>query len=293
MLLQIEHLSTYRFNQPVSLGTHRLMLRPMEGHDVQIRSSELIIHPAHRLRWVHDAFDNSIALVDFPDKADELRIESRITVEQFNTNPFDFIVETGAATLPFAYGSDEAPDLAPSLLRRHPEDDETLRHWVRPFLGADGKASTLEFLIALNKSVPLFFSYRRREEAGVQTPGQTLKTRSGSCRDFALLLMEAARMLGLAARYVSGYLCESGNERLEAASGATHAWAEIYLPGAGWRGFDPTCGILAADHHVRVAVTREPAQATPIRGAFGGSGAACLGMEVLIHARAVTTEVEA
>ncbi len=287
MLLQINHTSVYRYREPVQLGTHRLMVRPMESHDVQIRSSTLKITPDHRIRWIHDAFDNSIAIVDFNKKATELRIDSSVTVEQFNTNPFDFILDPEAARIPFLYRPDEVPDLLPYLQPLHPEDEPAVRQWMRPFLDAQGAAQTMDFLTALNKSVPMFFEYTRREEPGVQTPGETLRRRSGSCRDFALLMMDGARHLGLAARYVSGYLCESGTERIEAASGATHAWAEIYLPGAGWKGFDPTCGILAANHHVRVAVAREPRQATPIRGAYSGPGSAFIGMEVTIDAKAV------
>jgi transglutaminase-like putative cysteine protease len=217
-----------------------------------------------------------------------LRVESRVTVEQFNTNPFDFVLDPEAMHLPFLYRREELPDLLPYLQRDHPADEEVLRNWLRPFLKPGGGAVTLDFLTALNQSIPLAFTYTRREEPGVQSPGETLRRRAGSCRDFALLFMEAARHLGLAARFASGYLCESGNARFDAASGATHAWAEIYLPGAGWKGFDPTCGLLAADHHVRVAVVRDPRQATPIRGAFTGPASAFLGIEVIVKARAIT-----
>jgi transglutaminase-like putative cysteine protease len=131
------------------------------------------------------------------------------------------------------------------------------------------------------------FTYTRREEPGIRTPAETLSSRSGSCRDFALLFMEAARHMGLAARFVSGYLCSPEDRKPDVASDATHAWAEIYLPGGGWKGFDPTCGILAAGLHVRVAATRNPAQATPIRGGFIGEASVYRGMEVIVHARSV------
>jgi len=131
------------------------------------------------------------------------------------------------------------------------------------------------------------FSYGRREEPGIQRPAQTLALRSGSCRDFALLFMEAARHMGLAARYVSGYLCSADQNESEVAANATHAWTEIYLPGAGWKGFDPTCGILAADLHVRVAATRNPDQATPIRGSYLGDASLFQDMSVTIDARVV------
>ena len=287
MLLSISHITVYRYTEPVSLGTHRLMVRPLEGHDVQIRSSTLHIVPASRLRWVHDSFGNSIAIADFNEPASELRVESAVVVEQYNTNPYDFIIEPYATELPFEYLPEEKTDLAPYLQRQFPQDDASIREWVRPFLGLNGKARTLEFLTALNKSVPMFFNYRRREMPGVQSPAETLKHRSGSCRDFAVLLIETARQLGLAARFVSGYLCQSTDGVHEAALGATHAWAEIYLPGAGWKGFDPTCGILAADFHVRVATTRLPSQAVPVSGGYTGSVRFFKSLQVLVDARVI------
>lgn len=287
MLLSISHITVYRYSEPVLLGPHRLMVRPLEAHDVQIRKSSLLITPKHNIRWIHDVFGNSIALVDFLENATEMRVESTVTLEQFNTNPFDFVLDPSAQELPFYYQPDEMPDLSPYLQRQHPEDDQAIRHWLRPFLNIQGRGKTLDFLIALNKSVPMFFTYRRREEPGVQTPGQTLSYRSGSCRDFAFLLMEAARALGLASRFVSGYLCQTAGSVYQAAMGATHAWTEIYLPGAGWRGFDPTCGILAADSHVRVAVTRTPSQAVPVGGNFTGFPMHYRGMQVMVDARVV------
>lgn len=287
MLLNIEHITIYRYNQPVSFGQHRLMLRPMEGHDVQIRASGLEISPAYRLRWMHDVFGNSVAVVDFQEAAPELRISSSLTVEQYNTNPFDFVLDITAHELPFQYALSEAIDIAPYQLRQHPAEESVIHNWVRPFLNVQGRARTLDFLTALCRSVPMSFSYARREEPGVQTPAYTLRQRSGSCRDFALLFMEAARHLGLAARFVSGYLCRTETQTNDVASDATHAWAEIYLPGAGWKGFDPTCGILAADSHVRVAVTRDPVQAAPVSGLFIGPASAAVGMEVIVRTRAL------
>jgi len=287
VLLSIEHTNIYRYARPVELTLHKLMLRPMEGHQVQVRSGSLEITPAHQVRWKHDVFDNSIALVNFTGKADELRIASCYTVEQFNLNPFDFVLEIYTNDLPFPYQSDEAPDLVPFLKQHHPADVPAIREWLKPFLDSQGRAKTLDFLIALNQSVASTLGYSRREEPGVQTPGETLKTRSGSCRDFALLFMEAARCMGLAARYVSGYLCSTEEDKNEVAADATHAWTEIYLPGGGWRGFDPTCGTLAAELHVRAAVAREPAQATPIRGSYLGDASLYRGMEVTVKAQVI------
>ena len=289
MLLSIAHTTSYLYRRPVQFGTHRLLIRAIDGPDVQIRQSGLRISPDHHVRWVSDAFDNSVALVDFPVMAARLEVESTLTVEQFNTNPFDFMLEAYARTLPFSYDPGEAPDLAPLRRIAYQNDAPAVAQWIRPFLGAQGSADTLEFFTALNRSVPLGFRYTRREEPGVQSPADTLNKRSGSCRDFALLFMEAARQLGIAARFVSGYLCRGANqETFGSITDATHAWAELYLPGAGWKGFDPTIGALAADLHVRTAVAREPAQAMPVAGSFTGASSDYLRMEVSVNAHILT-----
>lgn len=291
MLLSIHHATSYRYRRPVQFGPHRLMVRAIEGHDVQIRRSGLTVQPVARVRWIRDVYDNSVAVADFTTTGTELTIASTLLVEQFNTNPFDFVLEPQAFELPFHYREDERADVQAFLERGYPQDETALRHWVRPFLSATGKGKTMEFFSALGRSVPLFFQYARREEPGVQSPGETLQRRAGSCRDFALLFMEAARLLGVAARYVSGYLCRADEGgTIGAASDATHAWAELYLPGAGWKGFDPTCGILAADYHVRVAVARWPGQAVPVSGSFVGQTNDCGTMTVTVDARAANKE---
>lgn len=289
MLLNIRHSTTYYYRQSVKFGPHRLLLRAIEGHDVQIRKSGLRISPAARVRWLRDVFGNSIAIAELASPASQLEIHSSLTVEQFNTDPFEFVLSENALSLPFIYEPFEAFDVAPYCQIQHPNDADAVRRWMRPFLSAGGTARTMEFFTAVNKSVPLFFSYIPREEPGVQSPGETLKKRSGSCRDFALLLMEAARQLGVAARFVSGYLCRAlGDETAGVAQDSTHAWAEVYLPGAGWKGFDPTSGTLAADLHVRTSVARVPDQANPITGSFSGGAADYLRMEVSVNARAVS-----
>lgn len=286
MLLTILHDNVYRYARPVELTRHRLMLRPAESHGLQIRSESLEIHPAHRLSWEHDVFWNSVAQVGFTEKAEVLRITSRYTVEQFNINPFNFVLEIYTNDLPFDYRGDDADDLAPYLQPQYPQDRPAILEWLKPFLDARGRGRTLEFLLALNEFIAAQFSYGAREEESIQSPGETLACRAGSCRDFALLFMEAARHMGLAARFVSGYLCSMDNAKPDVASDATHAWTEIYLPGGGWIGFDPTCGTLAAGLHVRVAAVRNPAQATPIRGSYLGDASLFLGMDVTVQAHA-------
>ena len=292
MLLHIEHSSVYRYHRPVEFTLHKLMLRPAESHGLQIRSEQLEIFPAHRISWKHDVFYNSVAQVFFTEMAAELRIVSRHTVKQFNINPFDFVLEIYANELPFEYQGDDIEDLAPYRKPQHAEDDAEIRDWLGSFLTTNRRAGTLEFLLGVNESIAADFKYVVRIEEGIQTPAQTLQLRSGSCRDFALLFMEAARHMGLAARYVSGYLCGMDERKPEQASDAMHAWVEIYLPGAGWKGFDPTSGILAAGLHVRVAATRNPSQATPIRGSYLGHDRAFRDLHITIDAHLLNTKDE-
>ncbi|WP_371193286.1 transglutaminase domain-containing protein [Glaciecola sp. SC05] len=287
MKLKIAHTNIYRYIRPVELTNHLLMLRPVESHGLQIRSEKIEISPAHKLSWEHDVFNNSVTQVNFTEKTDELIISSEYIVEQFTLNPFDFSLEAYTNILPFDYRGDITTDLAPFLIKQYPEQHKAIEKWLGPFLDAQSTAKTLPFLLALNEYIAANFGYGRREEAGVQSPAETLSLGTGCCRDFALLFMEAARHMGLAARFVSGYLCSSEQEDTEVAANATHAWAEVYLPGAGWKGFDPTCGILAAGLHVRVATTRNPNQATPIRGSYLGDASLFKDMTVIINAQVI------
>jgi transglutaminase-like putative cysteine protease len=272
MRLRIRHETVYRYSQAVTFGPHRLMIRPREEHDRAIESSLLEISPRHSLRWRSDAYGNSVAVVSLLEPAGALRIVSEVVVKQFEPNPFNFLLDPSAENYPFTYSADEAPDLAPCLLRLYPADG-TVADWLASRW--DGKATpTLSLLTTLNREVRECFSYVRREEPGVQSPAETAARGGGSCRDYAVFLMEACRHLGLAARFVSGYV---HNPELD--HGTTHAWTEVYLPGAGWRGFDPTAGILACDLHVPVAVARDPAGASPISGSFSAPGE-CVGMDV-------------
>ncbi len=293
MLLKISHINIYRYTRPVELTRHRLMLRPAESHSLQIRSEFLEIYPQHTLSWEHDVFYNSVAQINFTEKSEELRITSQYTVEQFNINPFNFALEIYTNDLPFDYRGDEISDLAPYIVPQFPEDQGATHEWLRPFLDSKGRGKTLEFLLELNELIAADFGYNVREIPGVQSPSETLAMRTGCCRDFALLFMEAARHMGLAARYVSGYLCSANQEDTpDVATNATHAWTEIYLPGGGWKGFDPTCGIMAAGLHVRVAATRNPEQATPIRGSYLGDASLYQDMTVNIDARVVEEKSE-
>jgi transglutaminase-like putative cysteine protease len=277
MKIRIQHRTTYRYTGPVRLGTHRVMVRPREGHDLHIESSILTIRPTPTIHWMRDVNGNSIALVDFADRADELMIYSELELHHYDSDPLDFRVEPYAVHYPFVYDPWTLPELTAYTHILFPRDATRLREWLSRFWQPGKLVETVSLLKKLNRHIFETFRYCRRDQFGVQRPAETLDRNSGSCRDFATLFIEACRSWGLAARFVSGYmLCEA----TEAGHASTHAWAEVYLPGAGWKGFDPTSGTLAGSQHVAVAVSRHPEAATPISGSFTGPTTAFLGIEV-------------
>ncbi|HPF58461.1 MAG TPA: transglutaminase family protein [Candidatus Competibacteraceae bacterium] len=265
--LQIRHLTVYEFSNSVMLQPHRLLIRPREGHDVRIESSKLEISPAHRVKWHRDVFDNSVAVVRFLETAQRLAIDSKIVIQHYEEAPLDFIVEDYAVDYPFEYCEEERVDLAPFQQLIYAEQQSVLHDWLRGLNLLSGKIETYVLLDRLNRIITNEFNYMVREEPGVQSPAQTLRSRSGSCRDYATLFIEACRFLGLASRFVSGYSHVPG---LDAGGAATHAWAEVYLPGPGWKGFDPTAGELTGSRHIPVAVARHPEMAPPVAGSFVG-----------------------
>jgi len=277
MKIRIQHRTTYHYAEPVRLGPHRVMVRPREGHDLHIESSILTIRPAHTTHWMRDVNGNSIALVDFTERADELMIYSELVLNHYDSDPLDFRVEPYALHYPFVYDPWTLPELTAFTHIVFPADAERVREWLGQFWQPGKLVETVSLLKRLNRFIFEKFTYRRRDEFGVQRPSRTLDKNSGSCRDFATLFIEACRSWGLAARFVSGYmLCEA----TEAGHASTHAWAEVYLPGAGWKGFDPTSGRLAGSQHVAVAVSRHPEAATPIAGSFIGMPTVFQGIDV-------------
>jgi transglutaminase-like putative cysteine protease len=268
--LNISHVTEYLFPVPVTLLPHRLLLRPRENHNVRIESSALDILPAHGLQWKRDVLDNSVAQVHFTAVSDRLRIASNVVIQHYEDNPFDFLVDDYAVNHPFAYAEAERIDLAPFLAAVYPSDREAVRSWVDG-LGLHWPPQTFSLLDQINRHIAGRFSYQMREEPGVQSPALTLARNSGSCRDFAALFMEACRCLGLASRFVSGYLFTSD---IDTGNASTHAWAEVYLPGAGWRGFDPTAGEVVGNRHIATAVARHPEAVPPVAGSFIGPGGA-------------------
>ncbi|MCF3651936.1 transglutaminase family protein [Synoicihabitans lomoniglobus] len=265
--LLIRHTTHYAYSSPVALGRHRLLLRPRVGHDIRINSSSLTISPQPtKITWARDVDSNSVAYVTFgPELATELRIESQVHVEHYDDKPLDFLVEDRAVMYPFVFTAAERVELSPYLVPVFNADQTTVGTWVEEFLTPGNTIETYVLLDLINRAIATTFTYRAREEPGVQRPGETLEKRSGSCRDFATLMIEACRHLGLPARFVSGY---ASTEDIPAAMGATHAWTEVFLPGAGWKGFDSTSGTVTGTNHIAVAVGRNPESFPPVSGSF-------------------------
>ena len=282
--LNISHVTEYRYTQPVSLQPHRLLLRPRESHNVRIESSTLEISPAHSLQWKRDVLDNSVAVVTYLEPADRLCIASNVVIQHYEANPFDFLVDDYAVIHPFDYAIEEQNDLAPFLPAVYPADRDSVRRWLGG-LSLPRSLQTFTLLDRINHEIANRFSYQLREEPGVQPPALTLTLNSGSCRDFAALFMEACRHLGLASRFVSGYLYMQANE---AGHASTHAWAEVYLPGAGWKGFDPTGGEVTGNRHIAVAVASHPEAVPPVSGSYLGQPGKTPLMSVEVQVSALT-----
>jgi len=266
---KILHRTYYNFAATVTLGPHTLRLRPRESHELRIESATLKTTPPAKLRWHRDAEDNSVAIATFDASASQLLIESEVVIQQYNQAPLDFLVADYATDYPFAYRPEEEAVLSPYMNVTTPtaSDRAVLAQWVGKLWQSSERIQTYALLQRLCSQIQQALSYRLREEPGVQSPVETLSRGSGSCRDSAYLFMEAARRLGLAARFVSGYLHSPPST---VNFGATHAWAEVFLPGAGWKGFDPTIGAIVGTDHIAVAVARLPESVPPVAGSFVG-----------------------
>jgi transglutaminase-like putative cysteine protease len=286
-ILTVRHVTTYRYRRPVAFGEHRMMFRPRDSYDQRLIDSSLLITPEPvSIHWIHDPFGNCVALARFKRRASELRFESRIRVDHYPSNLPDFQTDPQAKTYPFAYSPDEIPDLAPSIARGYPDQDGEIDRWVHKFLRPGRPTSTGRLLMTLTHGIKGGFTYTRRAEHGTQDPVVTVRIGRGSCRDFALLMIESVRSLGFAARFVSGYLHVPSCDGPEyVGGGSTHAWCQVYLPGAGWVEFDPTNGIIGNRDLIRVAVARDPAQAVPLSGTYVGDSEDELGMKVEVSVK--------
>ncbi len=283
-ILRVHHVTSYAYRRPIGFGQHRLMFRPRDSHDQRLLTSELNISPQPSdLFWIHDAFGNAVVVAEFDAEADQLRFETDIVLDHTPLQGLHFRTDTHARQWPFVYDEDDLLDLLPSIRRQYPDDGMTAA-WARKFTNPLGATETAIMLETMTHAIRNDFKYNRRTNPGTQTPEMTLYSLSGTCRDFALLMMEAVRSLGLAARFVTGYIyvpSRDGGELL--GGGATHAWAQIFLPGAGWVEFDPTNGIIGNRDLIRVGVTRDPRQAIPLWGSHTGTRNDSLGMTVQVN----------
>ena len=288
-LLTVRHVSTYRYSEPVRLGDHWMMFRPRDSHDLRLIKTGLEIYPRpEKLRWLHDVFDNSLAVASFDARTTELSFASTITLEHFEDLLPDYQLEAEAQFFPFAYSDKDRANLERALERRYFSDE--VARWAVSFLGSAQPMETMALLRAMTQAALEQFHYSRRDERGVQTPSETLARRSGSCRDFAVLMIDAVRSLGLAARFVSGYIfLPDAASSTMVGGGATHAWVQVYLPGAGWVDFDPTNNIIGNRNLIRVAVAWDPEDALPLWGTFVGSRASFIGLEVSVSVTEDTT----
>ena len=264
---KIIHRTYYNYSASVTLGEHRLLLRPREDHELRIESFILKSAPEAKTLWHRDVEGNSVAIASFTQQTRQLLIESEVIIQQYNESPLDFIVADYAITFPFEYKSEDKFLLSPYMQLPSQETRELLNSMIYKVYKTSEQIQTYTLLQRLSSHIYQTFSYTVREAPGVQSVEQTLRLGSGSCRDFALLFMETVKCLGLASRFVSGYLYAP---LMSAQIGSTHAWAEVYLPGGGWKGFDPTIGDIAGADHIPVAVSRLADAVAPISGSYAG-----------------------
>jgi transglutaminase-like putative cysteine protease len=280
--LKVHHRTTYRYRQLVGLGPHRLMLRPRESRDLRLISSAVTVAPAAQVTWGHDVFGNAVATAVFQGATDSLVIDSVVELELHGSAWPVFDIAASAIVYPFRYSDDEWTDLGTLTIQQYPDPARRLAEWARAFVRGD-RTDTLSLLKDLSLGVSGWIGYQAREDEGAQSPQRTLDRGWGSCRDFAVLFVEAARSLGFGARIVSGYLFNPDQSLVGSAdAGSTHAWCEVFVPGAGWISFDPTNRGVGGSNLIPVAVARDIGQAMPVAGAFVGNSDAFQGMTVEI-----------
>ena len=284
--LSIRHSTVYRYRRPVIFGEHRAMFRPRDSHDLRVLDARLVLSPPGEVRWIHDVFSNSIALITFGQPAEELRFDSLIEIEHYGLNDPEMMLREYAASYPFRYDNDQMPDLLPTLQCHYPDPEGAIGAWAHRFLDQAETTNTEELLIRITRAIKDQFTYQERAIHGTRTPAETLSLRSGTCRDFALFMIEAVGALGHAARFVTGYLydpaLDGAGPALEGA-GTTHAWVQVYLPGAGWVEFDPTNGLIGGTNLIRVGVARDPRQAVPLQGSYSGAASDFIDMSVEVR----------
>jgi transglutaminase-like putative cysteine protease len=284
-IVTVAHSTRYSYKQPVGFGEHRMMVRPRESYDQRLIEARLVIDPEPvELRWLHDVFGNAVAIARFGRaRATELRFDSFVRMEHDPIVRETVAIESYARTYPFTYSPEDMPDLLRSIERSHVDPQRQVDDWARQFVRGDGPTDTLAMLSEMTSLIRRQFTYVARPEKGTQTPTETLKLGRGTCRDFAVLMIEAVRSLGFAARFVSGYVYNPSRGEGRVGGGNTHAWVRIFLPGSGWIEFDPTNGIVGNRGLIRVAVARDPKQAVPLSGSWFGFPASSTGMHVSVE----------
>ncbi|MGN3974368.1 transglutaminase family protein [Tsuneonella sp. SYSU-LHT278] len=289
--VSINHVTRYRYRRDVAFGEHRILVRPRESYDQRVLSASLDIDPEPvSLRWLQDVFGNAVAIATFDRRADALEIRGSAEVEHLPTHPADIQIEPYAACYPFTYSAEDMPDLLRSIERDYPDRDRVIDDWAMSFVETGRPADTLALLTQMTEAIRSDFEYQPRETKGIQPPLTTLSLGSGTCRDYALLMMEAVRSLGFAARFVSGYLYQPDNENARVGGHSTHAWVRVFLPGSGWVEFDPTNGIVGNRGLIRVAVARDPDQAIPLSGTWRGVKGSQIDMNVDVRIKQVDVE---
>jgi len=287
--LTIRHTTSYTYRRPVAFGAHRVMVRPRDSADQRVLEASLHISPTpSRIDWDKDGFGNHFAVVHFDRKAEQLRFESIVHVDH-SPDEFADLKGNAAKGLAAIYTAEERAKLAHFLQRRHPDTNGALSRWVSQFLAKHYPADIRDLLIKMTFAIKQGFTYEVREAKGIQTPAQTLGLRGGTCRDFAVLMIEALRSLGVAARFVSGYVHVRNDPGKPRSGGSTHAWLQAYVPGAGWIDFDPTNGITGNRDLIRVAVVCDPIDALPLHGTWFGESSDALGMAVEVSVTSAET----
>jgi len=296
VVYDIEHTTSYKYKNPVTLAEHRALFLPRVGHSGRVLSYSIATNVPSRTRWIMDALSNSVALIEFTEPTTELVVTFKFSGEHYGAADIDeFPVDPRGQEFPVQHTPDEWTDLA-SFMRPHAEDmDGSVAAWARGFLtGAENEPKRV--MKQMMDAIRDTFKYQAREVEGTQSPGETLSSKSGTCRDFAWLMIEALRRLGLPCRYMSGYLYDSaldGGSTAMQGSASTHAWLTAYLPGAGWLHYDPTNRISQGFALIPVAVARHPAQAIPLQGSWFGSAGDYLGMDVSVSIHKVADFIKA
>ena len=284
-LLTIHHKTEYRYAHPVAFGEHRIMLRPRDGHDLRVHASRLDIAPQPmRLRWIHDVFGNSVAIATFDERAETLTFTSTATVEHNPAEEFALTPDDPAYFYPFLYDDEEFPDLVQFITPQYGDRQRRAVGMGAEFSRSGRADADVQNSLRHDPWHPRSLHLPQAARAGHPASARHAADGSGTCRDYALFMIEALRRLGIAARFVSGYIFIPGDRAHGyVGGGSTHAWVQVYLPSAGWIEFDPTNGIVGTRDLIRVAVARDPRQAIPLHGTYLGSADAFVGMEVSIN----------